>query len=161
MSYAASINPSVPAFTSALFSHRLVITISTSSFFVRIVHVGVFVPRCFLIQSLCFWYFLCFLLPLLLYFLVTISFGVRSSCLANLLLAFLIQYFFFCFSCAFTYCNIQSVVESKYFSCHEVVVLLVNSCFLSCGRLLFSYCDINPSSLFYYNYILIMVQSEC
>ena len=51
------------------------------------------------------------------------SFFVRSSWLTNLLLSFLIEYFFFWFSCLFTNFSIQSVVASKYFLNLIVVVL--------------------------------------
>ena len=58
---------------------------------------------------------------------MSISFDEKLSFLANLLFSLQIEYFFFCFLCVFTNCSIKSVVVSKYFFNHIVVVSQVNS----------------------------------
>ena len=60
---------------------------------------------------------------------VSISFSVKSTSLANLLLSLFIEYFS-CFSYVFTYCSIQYVVATKYLFNLIVIVLLVNLCWI-------------------------------
>ena len=137
LSFAAIINPSVSNFSVILFNHQLVFTMSISAFlyFVRIIDVGFFLPWRFLIE-LCFYFFMIFFLPLLIYLLWLflsvwdrvysfpcdvefISFRVRSSWLVNSLLSLQINFFFFT---------------------SRVVVLLVNSSVLSLFHHFLSWC---------------------